>query len=317
MNAIKTILLPVEMSAITNVMIAKAAFIAKQYNAKILPLHVIDMHFDYPAFPYQQENKVRERINQWMVGVRDRLIAAGAIVGPNIIRNGVPHQIIKWASHEMDVDLIILGARRKSAVEKIFGSTAESVIRSVAQPVWLVHPQESQENIKAENVLCAIDCSKNSHQTVESAIAICRSFNASIDILHISPMTRSRLVFDPDLNLFSKHHSPIPEKAFNKEMVEEKKLEIYLEQFDFSGIAMRSMIVQGGNPAEEICKSINSNRYDLLVLGASDSSKLLRVFQSGTADNLLRKVSCSIVTVFHQQKGTKGIQSSKKHIAVM
>ena len=309
MFQIKTILLPIEKSAVTNLMVAKAIFLAKKFNAKVMPLHAIDMHFDYPVFPFQQKNQIKERINRWLVGVRDELIRSGVTVGLSIVQDGIPHHIIKWASKEMNVDLVLIGARRKTGIEKLFGTTAEAVVRSISAPVWIVHPQESIKYNKIEKVLCPTDCSLPSEQTVGLALEVCRSLNAELDILHVFRSEEIHFRVDPNLNRFSESNNlaPVPKVKGDIAKVsfsDLKRLRAYLRKFDFSGTTVESFVAIG-DPAKEIYKKAKENQYGLLVAGASNTTPFIGQFQSKTIDKILRKTPCSILTIKHRKSDRK------------
>ncbi|MGK9477302.1 universal stress protein [Melioribacter sp. OK-6-Me] len=141
MSLIKKILVPVDFSEYSKEALKYAVQFAKQFNAKLYIIYVIEPVI-YPAdFSMGQvaipslENDIKKRAEEEM----DSLIKS--FVDPSletdiIIKTGKPFVEIIETARETDTDLIIMATHGHTGVEHLlFGSTAEKVVRKAPCPV--------------------------------------------------------------------------------------------------------------------------------------------------------------------------------------
>lgn len=141
MSLIKKILVPVDFSEYSKEALKYAVQFARQFNAKLYIIYVIEPVI-YPAdFSMGQvaipslENDIKKRAEEEM----DSLIKS--FVDPSletdiIIKTGKPFVEIIETARETDTDLIIMATHGHTGVEHLlFGSTAEKVVRKAPCPV--------------------------------------------------------------------------------------------------------------------------------------------------------------------------------------
>jgi universal stress protein A len=144
---LKRILVPVDFSAQSRKAMQYALSFAKQFNAEILLLHVIEMT-PLPAPPLTvvqdettqasvHENAARE-LAEWRDEISSQVAAKASV------RNGIsPHAEILDAATEGNIDLIILGTQGLTGLAHLLiGSTAERVVRHAPCPVMVVRERE-------------------------------------------------------------------------------------------------------------------------------------------------------------------------------
>jgi universal stress protein A len=138
---------PIDFSQQSRKAMQYALSFAKQFNAEVLLLHVIEFT-PLPAPPLAvvqdetTQTKLHEssakELGQW----RD-MISAQATVRASV-RNGLSaHAEIVNAAAEGNIDLIILGTQgRTGLAHLLIGSTAERVVRHAPCPVMVVRERE-------------------------------------------------------------------------------------------------------------------------------------------------------------------------------
>ncbi len=141
MITIKKILVPIDFSDYSKSALRYAIDFAKQFNAKLYLIYVVEPII-YPAdfsmgqvtFP-SAELDLNER-------ARDELSnLAKAEIGDSleyeiIVKTGKPFAEINETASEIDADLIIIATHGHTGVEHLlFGSTAEKVVRKAPCPV--------------------------------------------------------------------------------------------------------------------------------------------------------------------------------------
>ena len=141
---LKRILLPVDFSACSHKALGYALSMARQFQAELLLLHVVENIYPPPellvvdtsALHYRVREEAEKQLAGWakeISGVNKR----------SFIRTGNPHYEIVAAADENNIDLIILGTHGRSGVAHLFlGSTAERVVRHAPCPVMVVREHE-------------------------------------------------------------------------------------------------------------------------------------------------------------------------------
>jgi nucleotide-binding universal stress UspA family protein len=141
MNLIKNILVPVDFSDYSKDALKYAVQFAKQFNAKLYIVYVIEPVI-YPAdFSMGQvaipslENDIKNRAEEEMESLVKSFVDP-SIETEKIIKTGKPFVEIIETAREVDADIIIMATHGHTGVEHLlFGSTAEKVVRKAPCPV--------------------------------------------------------------------------------------------------------------------------------------------------------------------------------------
>ena len=144
----KRILVPTDFSTYSDNALRHALDIAKQYDAKVFLLHVIDEHFRQCMEDYCLSDAVMKQLEQESITrSADKLqqeINRLANQPPDVkisgfVRRGIPHHEILQEQEEKNIDLIVMASHGRTGIQKILiGSVAEKVMRSAKCPVLLV-----------------------------------------------------------------------------------------------------------------------------------------------------------------------------------
>jgi nucleotide-binding universal stress UspA family protein len=138
---IKKVLVPIDFSDYSKSSLRYAINFAKQFNAEIYLIYVVEPVIYPPDFSMGQiaipsvNAEWDERAREELKNLAKTEIPEGVTV-KTILKNGKPFlEIIDTASEE-NIDLIIIATHGHSGVEHIlFGSTAEKVVRKAPCPV--------------------------------------------------------------------------------------------------------------------------------------------------------------------------------------
>ncbi|MFN7803393.1 MAG: universal stress protein [Planctomycetaceae bacterium] len=143
MIRLKQILVPIDFSEPSERATEYGLSLARQFNATLHLLHVIEdpvvylpMYESYPVPTRQQfETYAQERLDNWI----PESVTRGVKV-ETAWRHGRPDvEIVDYAS-DSAVDLIVIGTHgRGMAAHLLLGSIAEKVVRKAACPVLTVH----------------------------------------------------------------------------------------------------------------------------------------------------------------------------------
>jgi len=146
----KTILCPVDFSDESMRALDYALSLAKEADARIVLLHVVEGFTDTPYANELSNLSVREYYEQIEADAAKQLAAAvpdeartWARPVERVIKGRAYREILKMAQDER-VELIVMGVRGRGAVDRfILGSNTDHVIRGAACPVLTLHRTDS------------------------------------------------------------------------------------------------------------------------------------------------------------------------------
>ena len=316
MKKINQILVALDLGQDTENLVRKTSWLAKKCAAEVIPVHAVEIGNLYSNSPVVDMEQIYKQINSQFKEVKRSLVNSGVLVREILIKNGDPKKEILEIGENLNVDLLILGVHQKNMLERLMGSTAEHIIRNAAKPVLCVHPHDSLGTI--EKVVCALDGSKSSTNTLNEAINFCHLVKAKLQILHVVPYAK----YYPNLGelrspISEWGHDLIPdvvaEHRFIDSKIEEQEkhdFKKFLQNFDMSGLN-HSHCVSRGEASEQITEFVMKEGCDLLLMGAADGKEKTTFFTRGTIEKVLRKVPCSVLTIKHLINQKSKIKPSK------
>ncbi len=146
--ALRKILVPIDFSDYSKKALHYAVPFARQFNAKIYLLYVVEPTI-YPAdFSFGQigmpnvENELRTKGEQELQELIKNEIK-NAVPSEALVKVGLPFvEVVSFAKDEK-IELIIVATHGHSGVEHVlFGSTAEKIVRKAPCPVLVVRSDE-------------------------------------------------------------------------------------------------------------------------------------------------------------------------------
>ncbi len=148
MFAPKRILVPTDFSEYSDKALRHAVDIARQYDAKVFLLHVIDEHIQRCAAGYcrtaeavrEMEQESTAQTTEQLQQEISRIVSEPADVKiSRYVRRGIPYNEILQDQEEKNIDLIVMASHgRAGLVRYLIGSVAEKVMRGAKCPVLLV-----------------------------------------------------------------------------------------------------------------------------------------------------------------------------------
>ena len=140
-----------------------------------------------------------------------------------------------------------------------------------------------------DKILVAVDFSENSNYAFNYALTLARAFNSRLIIVH----TTNNLI----------DHTGFDVGFFNFEGLEEQIMagaQGMMEKFCKTGIVdfnnYESFVI-AGIPHIEILKKAQDENVDLIVMGTHGRSGVDHVLFGSTAERVLRKAACPVLTV--------------------
>ncbi|MCG2747940.1 MAG: universal stress protein [Desulfobulbaceae bacterium] len=147
----KKILVPVDLSHASTILLQYANTIAEKFGARLIFLFVVEDLYSYSGLPveirldpFEEDYKSYSRRNMENFLEENRHYVTGEY--ESIVLSGHPaKEIIDYADSE-DIDLIVIGTHGFSGLDRmIFGSVAEKVIKMAPCPIMVVNTFKEEE----------------------------------------------------------------------------------------------------------------------------------------------------------------------------
>lgn len=149
MRPFNNILIAIDFSENSTYAFEYALTLARQFDAELTVLHVINEPIDLRGFyvPHISFEQLEKEIEAGAAGMMEKFCQEKMGEFRNYrtsIVNGIPYEEIIRKAKEIDASLIVLGTHGRTGLDHIiFGSTAERVVRSSPCPVLSIRLPES------------------------------------------------------------------------------------------------------------------------------------------------------------------------------
>ena len=173
-------LVPTDFSEVCTNAAHRAASLAKDYNYKIVLLHVIDKN---TLSELKKEGKGIELINERLHELAGKLIKENVIQVETISREGDIFITIAEVAKELKASLIFLGTHGKVGLQKITGSFALKVVTSSEIPTIVIQKRPFGHGLG--KIVMPITSDAGPWAKTKWAAAIAKEFNSTIEIIHL------------------------------------------------------------------------------------------------------------------------------------
>lgn len=173
-------LVPTDFSEVCANAARRAASMAKDYNYKLVLLHVIDKN---TLNELKKENKGLEWINVRLRELADSLVKEFVIQVETMAKEGDIFTTIAEVADDLGASLIFLGTHGKVGMQKVTGSFALKVVTSSEVPTIVVQKRPFGQGIG--KIVMPITSDAGPWAKTKWAAAIAKEFNATIMIYHI------------------------------------------------------------------------------------------------------------------------------------
>ena len=145
---LKKVLVPLDFSACSKKALEYAVPFAKQNDAELVLLNVIEPYPPVPQLELVDVETIQDNLRELEI-VRESV--GDDVLCRSEVRTGVPHVEIVQEARQNDIDLIILSTHGHKGLSHVFlGSTAEKVVRNAPCPVLTVR-QSEREFVPTQN----------------------------------------------------------------------------------------------------------------------------------------------------------------------
>lgn len=283
-TAMKTILLPTDFTTNTQLAADWAKLFARQYNAKLIVLHVYQPPLPDATIPTlgdigtgMMANADLEQIGRENVEkVVDQLRREGFTADSDWRMGNVEDEIVN-AANELDADLIVTGRSAMTGFfDRLVGSAATDIARAATCPV-LVVPNLTDEQtpapVQVKHITYATVLEFDESEMMAQAQAVAQAFEADMHLVNVDADNQLNINDDKELlaNLQEQADAPLPIDTVKSRTVT-KGLREYLEE----------------------------HPTDLLVMTTRDNGFLANLINPSQTERMLNRTTVPVL-VLHRQ----------------
>ncbi len=272
--------------------------LAKQSNAKLYILHLLESAYSDKYRNFVQHFKTGEEIvsnaeYEGSVNKTLKSMCSGALNGFDnyeiMVTPGLPwEQIIKLARKER-VDLIVLGPHVRRAEEKgvarvsgTIGSTVEGVVMRERCPVMIVNQPVPPDHLKFKNIMVCIDFSRSCEYALRFAAKIAKEEDAKLFLFNMFPVGPPYRYHQSDL-----------EKIL---LANDQKLEEFSKDF-LNSLHYECKVWEGTMPFLEILKYAREKDIELIAMGSHIKEKDERWYVGSAVEQVSARSNCPVAVV--------------------
>lgn len=280
----KNILVATDLSARSDRAIDRAILLARQFDARLSIVHIVDDHLPV-ALAERQKDAAQATLEAQMAA---NAVAHGLELEIQVAFGKDWMALLEYAESRQP-DLILLGTHRAAGMQDLFrGTTVERVIRNGNTPVLVARNRPAGDY---RSIIVAVDFSVYSKRALELALTMAQS--AELHLVHAYEVPFKGLLFGAKTQrTVENSHRQHFEAMVDQEMT------AFLANVDAGQHQVKvSKILREGGPYEVIHQHIAAANADLLILGTHGRTGVAHAFLGSVAQRFLTDPPCDILAV--------------------
>jgi nucleotide-binding universal stress UspA family protein len=279
---LKNILWPTDFSPEAQEALRYAEFFARTFSAKITALHVAP---DFMPAMYQNslviQKELIRRSKEVKNQAREQIQSLGRKKGIDfrkiIVTEGSAAKKIVETAEKEKVDLIVMGKKGQSALEKLLiGSVANHVLRHSPAPVLIT--KKSRRNLVVKKILVPTDFTEEEEVEREYAWNLAKGLGASLTLLYVLEL------FGHEFRLVDEMFRAVDEK-FKKRLARRRR-----------GVEVSGDMTKAISAAHGIAEYAKKHRFDLIVM-ATCVGRLGRFFLGSTTEKVISSTDLPVFAI--------------------
>lgn len=278
---IRHILAGIDFERHTGHILAYASLFAKNYQASVHLLHVIDYLVTPPAYLDQYIEEEKKAAEKKFETMKQELSSSGIKVNAGVTV-GRLQVSFDAAVKKTGADMLILGFESHA----LRRSSSEKLIKELQMPMLVVRGEKSEAaypgKVQIRKILCPADFSEMSKKALHISRELALVFSSGIDVMHVLPES----VMKKMKNLENKDRAM-------KDVYEQEKSRF--AEF-LAGSSLETIgIMDQGEPHKRIVALAKEKDIDLIVMGARGLGFIKGMLIGSVTDAVLKSSPCPVL----------------------
>jgi nucleotide-binding universal stress UspA family protein len=259
--------------------------LAKQSDAAMTALSVVDFNPEFDALAPDLVEKMEKEIGEHLRAVKERAEKEGVRCRTFMLRSETPYIAIAREAENLRAGIIVVGRRGRTGLKRLMmGSVAKRVIGHAPCSV-LVVPRGAR--LEFRKVLCATDGSAYSEAAVAEAVQIVKRSGAE---LSFASVVRAETASPLDI-VQSQMQRGLIVLAVAESSIRKAK-----EIAGKEGLQAEGGIL-AGRPFEAIVTSAREKGADLIVMGSHGRTGVDRLLMGSVTERVIGIAECAVLVV--------------------
>ena len=263
----------------------RAGQFARQLNATLTLLHVVDGKLDAPDAQFECADA--ERILHEHIEVMPEL---SGVTCKAMVRIGDVDESIQQAAETLSAGLIVMGAHRKPSLSDAFlGTPIERVVRTSRTPVLMV--RRASEHMHYRAVLAGVDMSDHAARAIRVARGLRLVDDGNLTIVHaFVPLAKGKLY------VAAAGQEQIDDYVATERHQTMSELSAFLMQHKLDEPRWSS-VVEEGDAFPVLQKLAAETHADLVVIGTHGRSPFVKAVLGSVAEQALGGLDTDVLAV--------------------
>lgn len=282
----------------------RAAALARTNNARLTVVEAIEKlprnGLTILGNKAAQDADLQRRFLEERQAHLERLVTSirrnGVTVNTMVLRGRTFIEVIRLVLRQR-YDIVVMTADSWRGLRQItFGSTSMHLMRKCPSPVWVMKPKSRPQ---FHRIIAAVDPSVTDEvpdalnvQLIQLASSLAVKENCHLDIVHAWDFPSS----DLDTSRSEISEDILTKLVEKNEAVHQASMNRILEKIDLEGVDFNVRFLQG-EPEQVIPQFAHDNQADLIVMGSASRVGIAGMFIGPVAEDVLRQVDCSVLTI--------------------
>jgi nucleotide-binding universal stress UspA family protein len=278
---LKTILLPLDGSALAERAVAYGAALARRSGARIILVEAVQAHTFPGTDPSNAQIQVTDRADGYLSSIATRLTGDGIDAESHVYYDH-PVDAILDAARRHEADVIVMSTHGRSGLGRVlYGSVADQVLRQATAPVLLVpaFAEHAWPTDRPLSVLVPLDGSELSEAALPAAELLAEAFDARLNLLSV--------VEPPGYPLYGEGYAYVVYDEEDERTRARQYLKQRVTELRGRGRAV-SASVAVGLPPSLIPAVAKEQASDVVVMATHGSGGLTRLLLGSVATSTLR-----------------------------
>ena len=287
---LKTVMIGTSLTPMSDAVVGAGLQVARAAGAKVVLVHAFQPRMTHGGDAYVAEVALVEALEAEKLLIErrleeqiERLGLRGELAGKRV-ECGPSHRVLTETAEALGADLLVVGSTESEGLAKMFGSTADRVIRKSLRPVLVVRGPLA---VPPRKVLLPVDFSPLSAVAFRRGLAvvdqIARDSDVRLEALHVRA--------DSDRGLFELSDPELSEPEAIRE------LDRFVAQNTFA--SRRSVMIHVVRGEVQAAIRARSEEWgaDLVVLGTHGRGGFERFLLGSVAADVVRRGATSVLVI--------------------
>jgi nucleotide-binding universal stress UspA family protein len=215
-----------------------------------------------------------------------------------------PHKGLLTTAAAQCADLLVVGARGTGPIQRLLlGSVSRAVAQACELPTLIVRGTQLEKSDASLRVLIACAGVETDRAIATTLGKLSWPAGSHVDVIHVIESLFAGEI--PDWVVHEARSSEVELQAqawvLEHEQDKQRAAQQMRELFQSlpENLPLREVFVVEGNPAQKVLEHLESQKYDLTVLGTQGLGRVLRMLLGSTSEHVLNHSPGSVLIVPH------------------